>query len=85
MLLYFITDTLILEQNGAKKVHWVHGSVGWLKGSNANQKVAGSGPNWVFCPNLVCKSVYGFAHLKEHVGLFERSTGLSPVPSFYLS
>ena len=32
-----------------------------------------------------CKFVFGFVHLKEHLGLFEKSRGLSPVPVFYLS
>ena len=33
----------------------------------------------------VFKSVFGFVLLKEHLGLFEKSRGLSPVPVFYLS
>ena len=29
---------------------------------------------------VVCKSVYGFSHLKEHLGLFEKSRGFIPGP-----
>ena len=42
-------------------------------------------PDWVIKRTGVCKSVYGFMHLKEHLGLFEKSGGLSPVLGFYLS
>ena len=29
-------------------------------------------------------NLYGFAHLKEHLGLFEKSMGFPQVPRFYL-
>ena len=61
-----------------------------------NLKVAGSSPSpgtlnvsvLVCLPVThtgVCKPAYGFVHLKEHLGLFKKSGGLSPVPGFYLS
>ena len=41
-------------------------------------------PDWVI-KRGVCKSVYGCVDLKEHLGLFEKNRGLSPIPGFYLS
>ena len=45
------------------------------------QRLPPSAPTWLSKRPGLCKSVYGFANLKEH--LFEKSMGFSPVPGFY--